>query len=264
MKLNSPRPVAASLSIRWVTVISRILTRSFNSQCHSQDSRPLHDLGEQTKGPLGELEVEELQRLRKMIPELTEEIDSQQRLVTSLRERLAATEHKQKQTQQQLEAVTEELQTTKVQSDVLRGQNTSAAHVALASIIERMGSLQESQTRAIHSAVLLSVDKVLHSAVQPYLNPTSSTTSTPAEGSTLPHTPFLFNISPDQSNCRPDLNTPSHHPDYPPTAMATDPAPTSADPSTSSSTSSSSTATTHVTSPVNDVGGTLRSNENSM
>ena len=94
-------------------MISRILTRSFNSQCHSQDSRPLHDLGEQIKGPLGELEVEELQRLRKTIPELTEEIDSQQRLVASLRERLAATEHKQKQTQQQLEAVTEELQTTK-------------------------------------------------------------------------------------------------------------------------------------------------------
>ena len=187
---------------------------------------------------------------------------SQRRLVAVLRERIATIEHKQEQTQEHLDAVNEELETTKLQSDLLREQSTSAVHAALATIVGQMGSLQESQTRAIHSAVLFSVDTVLHNAVQSFLTATSTSTSTstPAAGGTLPRPPTLFSLSPNRSVRRPNSNAFSHHSERPLTAAIIDPASTSVDPSISSSITSSSIVTTRFTGPVDNVRDTSGNN----
>lgn len=193
---------------------------------------------------------------------MTEEVKTQQRLVTSLHGRIADIEHEHKQTRQQLDAVNEELRVTKLQYTLLREQSTTAADVALASIVGQMGSLQESQTKAIHSAVVQSLEKVFHDAVR-FWAAAPTTTPTHAGDSTSPQPFPTLSLSPNRLNRHPNPNTSSRYSEHSRTAIIIDPSSTAIHPSTSSFVSSSIVAT-HVTGPVPDVEDTLGSKEGTM
>ena len=205
---------------------------------------------------LSESEGEELQRLRKVLPGLTEEIDTQQRLVASLHNRLADFERDHKQTQLQLDAVNEELRMNKLQYTLLQDKIASAVHALSASIIEQMRSDQESQLRAIHSAVEQSVDRALHDVIRSLRTATSTTTPTHAGDGTFPQTLFALSLSPTRLNRRPNPDISSRYSEHPLTATITDSSPTPAHPSTSNFITSS-VAPTRVAGPAHDSGDTF-------
>ena len=212
---------------------------------------------------LSESEGEELQRLRKVLPRLTEEIDTQQRLVASLHNRLADFERDHKQTQLQLDAVNEELRMNKLQYTLLQDKIASAVHALSASIIEQMRSDQESQLRAIHSAVEQSVDRALHDVIRSLRTATSTTTPTHAGDGTFPQTLFALSLSPTRLNRRPNPDISSHYSEHPPTATITDSSPTPAHPSTSDFITSS-VAPTRVAGPSYDSGDISGGNKDTI
>ena len=214
----------------------------------------------QVKELPSESEGEELQRLRKVVPGLTEELNTQQRLVASLRDHLADVECKHKQAQQQLDAVNEELRVTKLHHALLQDQITSASYALSDTVIEQMRSDHKSQIRAFHSTIVQSVDRLVHDTIQSFRTATSTATSTHAGNSTLPQTLFASSLSPNRLNCRPNPDT-SRYPEYPLTATITDSSPTPAHPTTPISVTSSPT---RVAGQAHDDGDTFGGNEDTI